>query len=198
MDFLYGELAPARRRELGIHLSECGTCTESMRTWRGGMTALDEWTLPTINRDRSHWPPALKWASAAAIVLCLGLVAGRQTSASSAEVAALKSRVHQLAETIEREREHDTIGATAAANAETLRLLTEYATAAQADRQAVNMALDQLESRLMRLRAELETVAVNTEDGFRQTTEGLSTLAAYTVPERSDTADFQKPESRNQ
>jgi hypothetical protein len=41
--------------------------------------------------------------------------------------------------------------------------------------------LRELELRLGKLRSELETVALNTESGFRQTKEGLATLATYAL-----------------
>jgi hypothetical protein len=60
------------------------------------------------------------------------------------------------------------------------------------------LALREMDSRLLKLRTELETVAVNTETGFRQTKEGLTTLASYTVADRGDASDLPKTESKNQ
>ncbi len=185
MDFLYGELAPERRRELGVHLSQCAACAGQVKTWRTGMTALDEWTLPAMRRAPSQWQPVLKWAAAAAVVLCLGFALGRQTSPAAKEVAALKSSVVQLAETMERERllnaSNAVAAATESANSTTDQLLSDYAELNEArraeDRQTFAAALHTFDLRLARLRTELETVAVNTEDGFQQTQVGLTSLA---------------------
>ena len=74
-----------------------------------------------------------------------------------------------------------------------MRLLAEYTRAAEAvrteDRRTTSLGLRQLESRLGRLRAELETVAMNTEDSFQQTEEGLASLVSLTISKGT------KPES---
>jgi len=187
MAFLYDEVAPERKRELNSHLAQCAGCAEQMKNWRASMTALDEWTLPAMRRARREPRPVLmlKWAVAAVVVLGVGFALGRQTSPAAGEVTALKATVAQLAETMERERgvaaSNAVVAATAVANAETLRLLADYAKLDEnrraEDRQTVAVALRTFESRLARLRTELETVAVNTEDGFQQTKEGLTRLA---------------------
>jgi hypothetical protein len=185
MDFLYGELAPERRRELGAHLAKCACCIEQVKSWRAGMTALDEWSLPAMRRAPNQWQPVLKWAAAAAVVLCVGFALGRQTAPAAQELAALKSSVAQLAETMERERllnaSNAAAAATESANSATAQFLSEYAELDEArraeDRQSMTVALRAFEMRLTRLRTELETVAVNTEDGFQLTQVGLTRLA---------------------
>ena len=197
MGFLYGEMPTARRRELGDHLSQCPTCRQQLKSWRAGMSALDEWELPVIRRPQPHWQPALKWASAAAVVLCIGFLLGRQTSNAASELAALKASVARISETVERDREASAVNAideaTAVAQAEVARLMTDYTHAAEAvraeDRRTTSLALRQMELRLSRLRTELETVAVNTEGSFQQTQEGLANLVALTISEGT------KPES---
>jgi outer membrane murein-binding lipoprotein Lpp len=196
MGYLYDELAPERKRELHAHLAQCGDCGRQLHQWRAGMIALDEWKLPGLRCPQPHWQPVtlLKWAAAAAVVLVAGFAIGRQTSNASGEVAALKASVAQLTQKVETER--------ATANEQTLRLLAEYAKLADArrteDHQTVGLALREMDSRLLKLRTELETVAVNTESGFRQTKEGLTTLASYTVADRGDASDLPKTEIKNQ
>lgn len=171
-----------------------------METWRASSQLLNEWRLPAIHPSSSTvraasrpWWPALKWA-AAALVLGLGFVFGRQTSPNAAELTALRTSVAQLAEAMQQERSaslsnHMNI-ATAAANVETLRLLAEYSQLQASERateqQNLAVALRNFETRLGRLRAELETVALNTETGFEQTHENLSRLASFSAPVKND------------
>ena len=198
MAYLYNELAAERKREMHAHLAQCGDCGRQLHQWRAGMLALDDWKLPTHRPKVLALPPVtlVKWAAAAAVVLMAGFAIGRQSSNAAGEVAALKTSVAQLTQRIDEER------ATAnAAREQSLRLLTEYAKLDDArrteDRETVELALRDMDSRLFKLRSELETVAVNTETGFRQTKEGLTTLASYTVADRGDASDFAKPESKN-
>jgi len=200
MAFLYGEVAPKRKRELEQHLAECAICSEQVSAWRTSMTSLDDWKLPATRTTTPWVVPVVKWAAAAAVVLSIGFLLGRQASSANAELAELKASVAQLADTLHRQQGGQLTNtvtlATAAANTETLRLLSGY-TQVQAeqrysDQQAVALALRNFDTRLSRLRTELETVALNTENGFEQTHENLTRLAAYSVPIPNDT-DFSKP-----
>ena len=178
MAFLYEEVAPGQKRELQVHLAQCTACAEQVKGWRAGMTSLDEWTLPAVLRAPRRWQPMVKWAAAAVLVLGVGFAVGRQTSTAASELAALRTSVARLTQTVERDRRFNTINAAATANAETMRLLAEYARLDEdgrtEDRKTVALALQEFESRLAPLRVELETVAVNTADGFQQTQEGLT------------------------
>ena len=200
MAFLYAEVAPERRRELEDHLAHCADCSAQMDTWRASSKGLDEWRLPVMRRTSSParlalrpWWPALKWA-AAALVLGLGFAFGRQTSPNASELAALKTSVAQLTGAMQQERgaalSNNVNIATAAANAETLRLLADYsqlqASQRASDQQNLGVALRSFETRLGRLRAELETVALNTENGFEQTHENFSRLASFSAPVKND------------
>jgi hypothetical protein len=196
MAYLYDEIVPERKREMHAHLAQCGDCGRQLQEWRSGMAALDDWKLPVMRRRPSAMQPAtmLKWAAAAAVVLAVGFAIGRQTSTAVGEVAELRASVAQLAQQVESSRATPSEG--------TLQFLSEYAKANEQsrleDRQTVGLALREMDSRLVKLRTELETVAVNTETGFRQTKEGLTTLATYTVAGHGDASDFTKPESKNQ
>ena len=200
MAFLYAEVVPGRRRELENHLAHCAACSAQMQTWLASSKALDAWRLPVTRprpsavrfASRPSWL-ALKWA-AAALVLGLGFVFGRQTSPNAAELTALRISVAQLAEAMQQERgaslSNNMNVATAAANVETLRLLAEYAQMQASQRateqQNLAVALRNFETRLGRLRAELETVALNTETGFEQTHENFSRLASFSAPVKTD------------
>jgi len=197
MAFLYAELAPARRCEMERHLAHCADCSAQMQTWRASSRILNEWRLPAIRRSPSivraasrPWWPALKWAMAAALVLVLGFALGRQTSPHGAELAALRTSVAQLADAMQQERDASLSNAvsvaTAAANSEAGRLLSEYARVEaegrSAHQQAMAAGMRNFEARLARLRAELETVALNTETGFEQTHENLTRLVSFSTP----------------
>jgi hypothetical protein len=201
MALLYAEAAPARKRELEEHLAHCADCSAQLQTWRAGTKALDEWRLPPMRRVPAAarfaprpWWSALKWAAAAALVMALGFRFGRQTSPNAVELAALRKSVAQLAEAVQQERGAGTSNnvnlATAAANTETLRLLAEYARLQESqratDQQNLAAALRSFETRLGRLRTELETVALNTENGFEQTHENFSRLASFSAPAKND------------
>jgi hypothetical protein len=75
-------------------------------------------------------------------------------------------------------------------NRELQRLLAEFTQAQDerhsADREALVAALRQLDAKytasIAALRAELETVALNTQDGLLETHEELGLLASYTQP----------------
>ena len=95
-----------------------------------------------------------------------------------------------MARTREFNAESITSAATSAANAETTRLLSDYAKLDQAgrteDQQAMAIAVRDFDLRLDRLRLELETVAVNTEDSFYQTQQGLTQLASLAIPDANE------------
>jgi len=190
MAFLYEEIAPEKKRELSAHLASCAACAEQVQTWRGGMKELDQWVLPALPQKRREWVPVVKWAVAAAVVLCVGFALGRMASPASSEIASLKTRLAQLEQSVPRSRGLDegkaVQVATSAANTETLRLLADYSRSAEeqrvADRQQVNFTLQAFDLRLNRVRTELETVAVNTETSFEQTHENLTRLVALASP----------------
>jgi hypothetical protein len=198
MAFLYEEVAPERKRELNVHLSQCAACAGQVAAWRSGMNVLDEWRLPLVRRAARQPFGAWKWGAAAAVVLGLGFVLGRQTSPRAAELAELKQSVAQLADSVQRDRDAGLSNgvnmATVAANSATLRLLAEYSQLQEnqraADQQTLALAVQNLETRVSRLRAELETVAVNTEGGFEQTHQNLSRLASFSIPVRNETDAF--------
>lgn len=200
MAFLYGEAAPERKRELETHRAGCAACAEQVSAWRSGMCALDEWNLPARRQTVRRGLPVLKWAAAAALVLGVGFVLGRQISPAGSELAELKATVAQLAQAVQRERglnlTNSVSVATAAANTETLRLLSGYsqlqAEQRSTDQQAIALAMRNFETRLGRLRTELETVALNTETGFEQTRENLTRLASFSAPLPGET-DLSRP-----
>jgi len=197
MSFLYGEDSPARHAELGAHLHQCAECRRQVQTWRGSMAALDAWAEP---QPRRRWIPApvVRWAAAAAVVLGLGIGVGRMTSPAQAEMqqltAALRAEMdtklasarEEFDRTLQQQRAEfaEAVHAAAidAAGEEAEQLFTRIARVIdarrEADQETYLAALKQVEERYATLRQDLDTVAVNADDGFNQTREQLVEIAA--------------------
>jgi hypothetical protein len=188
MGYLYNEIAPERKRELQSHLKQCDKCRQQMNLWRSGVSALDDWKLPAVRPVVRSWQPiiALKWAAAAVVMLSVGFAVGRQNSHATREVAELKNSIQQLASTVQSVRE-------TAANQDLAQSFADYARvndeSRAEERQKLALALRDIDLRLLRLRGEIETVAVNTESGFEQTRDGLSQLATIATADRKPTGD---------
>jgi hypothetical protein len=202
MSFLYGEDSPARHTELGAHLQTCAECRRHVQTWRGSMTALDAWAAPAAPR---RWvpAPAMRWAAAAAVVLGLGIGLGRMTTSANAEMKQLTTALRAEMETklvsareefdrtLQQQRAEfvETVHAAAsdAAGEEAAELFNRIARVIderrEKDQVAYFAALRQVEERSLTdyaaLRKDLNTVAVNTDDGLSQTREQLIELAAF-------------------
>jgi hypothetical protein len=197
MSFLYGEDSPARHAELGTHLRQCAACRGQVQTWRGSMTALDAWAEP---QPRRRWAPApaVRWAAAAAVMLGLGIGVGRMTSPAQAEVqqltAALRAEMdtklasarEEFDRTLQQQRAEvaEVVQAAAidATGEEVEHLFARIANVInqrrEADRETYLAALKQMEERYATLRQDLDTVAVNADDGLSQAREQLIELAA--------------------
>ena len=189
MGFLYGEIAPEKKRELAAHLAGCAACANQVRTWGSAMKDLDEWSLPAARPQKREWVPALRWAAAAALVLVVGFALGRFASPARAELTSLKSRVAQLEQSANQgnsDQNKTLQAATAAASSETQRLLADFARVLEeqraADQRQVSLAFRARDLRLDSFRTELETVALNTETGFQQTHENITRLVTLSAP----------------
>jgi anti-sigma factor RsiW len=162
---LYGELPPAQQAQIAAHLDACADCRQLTTDWRSTMAELDAWQLPARPPRVEPAPqnvvvaPFLRWAVAACLALGCGFLGGR-LSAPAPDTAAVRAEfaadLRQLAVTLETQR------------AEDRRALTELLQAMQGQR-AEDYAT---------LRRELETLAVNTEDGLSTVVQ----LAAATEP----------------
>lgn len=198
MAFLYGEDSPARHAELGAHLHDCADCRRQVQTWRGSMAALNSWTMPQARQRTLFAVPAMRWAAAAVLMLGLGIGAGRLGSSANADVgrlaaelrsemeARLASTHEAFSQTLQQQRVQFAEAAHAAAleatsdEAEQLfaRLARLVEERREADQQTYLAALKQVEERYAALRQDLNTVAVNADDGLTQTREQLVEIAA--------------------
>ncbi len=202
MSFLYGEDSPARHAECDAHLHACAECRQQLRTWRGSMSALDAWAMP---QPRRNWfpAPAMRWAAAAAVVLALGFTFGRMGAPTIAEMHQLTTVLRAEMETklasvreehaqMLRQQRAELVEAVHAAaidasgeEAEHLfaRIVKVIEEGREAEQGAYLAALKQLEERRLTdyaaLRKDLDTVAVNADDGLSQTREQLIELAAF-------------------
>jgi hypothetical protein len=204
MAFLYNEVSRNREAQLRTHLATCPECRAQMAGWTMARNDLNRWRLPVmLPAFRGVAINTLRWAAAAAIVAIVAFVAGRVTSPTAGQVARIEASLAQLAATVRQHQntlaEAGNPGAVPSTTDEALRLLGDYA-AFQAqqrrqDQSAVQSALAKLESGLHQVRGELETVAINTQTGFEQTQQNLTTLVSYTPrPESDPRGQFEKTE----
>jgi anti-sigma factor RsiW len=193
MAFLYRELPAKRKNELQAHLGHCPDCSADIKAWQAGMQALDTWKLPARRPAPAQWVPVLKWAAAAAVILAFGFALGRRSAPAAGELAALKSSVAQLTELVQNQSaaslSNSVAASTTAAEAQTIRLLSEYSRLQEeqraADRGAVNVALHSFSAHLNKVDADLETVATDTEKGFQETHENITRVASISLADKN-------------
>src|SRR5215470_3993807 len=91
--FIFGEADAGRKRQLESHLDDCAECRDEIQSWQRSLGRLDSWKLPPVAKRRTNLVPLVKWAAAAAVVLCVGIAIGRGTAHSDAEK--VRARVEQ-------------------------------------------------------------------------------------------------------
>ncbi|HXT39592.1 MAG TPA: zf-HC2 domain-containing protein [Candidatus Angelobacter sp.] len=198
MSYLYDELNSEEHTGLAAHLAVCPDCKGKVAEWRAARRDLDAWRV-TAKRPRAvPARPLIKWAAAAAIVLATGVGIGRLTSATP-DVrrvrAAIEPEIRQqlrqeLAQLLREELGKRAPAMLAASDEQNRQLLAEFARAVETkrteDSQAIYAALSRLESRrvadYVSLKKDLDTVAVLTDAGLRQTQQQLVQLADYSEP----------------
>jgi hypothetical protein len=198
MSFLYGEDSPARHAEVGAHLQSCADCRRQVQTWRGSMAALDTWTAQQPQRRRAP-APAMRWTAAAVVVLGLGIGLGRMTSSAQPDMNQLATTLRAEMETklasaraefdrnLQQQRAEfvEVVHAAAidAAGEEAEHLFARIAKVIDArrvaDQEVYLGALREVEERYAALRQDLDTVAVNADDGLSVAREQLVALAAF-------------------
>jgi hypothetical protein len=198
MAYLYEEIDSQRQVALREHLRTCSACREQVAGWEGMRQSLDKWkAAPPVRKRRvpvqlpRRWQLPWRWAAAAAFVLFLGFLAGWGTGAGRAGGPSAEwtenFRAALKAELKEELQAEGVVGSNsdirAAARAELEEWLAEYHALRQVQDQAFIHALDELEARhdaqLTQLRRELETVALVTEETFRQAQWRITQLAAW-------------------
>jgi hypothetical protein len=179
------------RANRAAHLATCPECTAKVEDYRQAARALDTWKLPAVRPHRPLFQPALQWAAAAALVLAAGIGIGRTTSPGPADPTALRQQMRaELAQMLRQELDRSASATLTASGNQTRELLGDYARYAEESRaqdaRGFFNALTQLETRRVAdhasLRKDLETVAVFSDAGLRQTQQGLIQLADYRPP----------------
>jgi len=207
MAFVYGEDTPDEHRQLDEHLQACAVCRRQISAWRESMRALDDWALPAPAR-RAPARRTLRWAAAAAVLLGAGLVLGRLSSASGSDPqklqASLRAYVDHQLDASRREwgqlfeqrqselAQNLRAAAASAASEEARQMFAQYATnledQLETDHQTILAAFRQLDERrrtdFSALREDIQTVAVNADDGLARTQEQLLDLASNKSPDQ--------------
>jgi hypothetical protein len=207
MSFLYREDTPAQRAARAAHLRVCPPCQAQVKLWRQSQQALDAWALPSpAPRQPGVSRPFLRWAAAAVIVLGLGVGLGRLTSPAALEAGAVRRALEaeldaklaaNRSELLQVLNHHQTELAQAlrsaaadAATSEAGTVLAQYAKLLEeqrdADHESYLAAFRQLDERrrsdVGSLREQIQTVALNADDGLTRTQEQLLELASATRP----------------
>lgn len=198
MSYLYDELNAAERGRLAAHLKACAECAAQVRDWQAARKVMDGWRVPARPR---RVPPArnvLRWAVAAAVVLCIGFGIGRATS-PALDIARMREVVQpelhrqmqrEMAQMLREELNKSASATLAATGEQTRALLAGFAKTIAAnrleDQEALTDALAKLQARhvadYLTLKKELDTVALNTDAGLRQTEAQLIELADARQP----------------
>jgi len=196
MSYLYDESDAAQRASLKAHLKTCGECQTKVGEWQATRKNLSEWRVTAKSSPGTPFraaAPLLKLA-AAALILCAGIAIGRLDSATISPEkvrAAIEPQLRrEFAQMLNEELSMSSTATLQASAQQTKVMLADYAGAAETsratDNAAILTALNKLsEQRLadyLLLKKDVDTVAVNTDLGFRSTQQELNQLAVYPPP----------------
>lgn len=172
VSYVYGEATSAARRELSAHLAACPQCQEEIATWKRSLSRLDAWKLPKVRPASELLVPFLKWAAAAAIILAAGISLGRATAP---KVNVEKLRL-AIAPEIRRDLDREMTQLVRQEVARTASL------ALASDHGYTDQIAQQLYLRLVLVKKDVDTVALNADAGLRNTARQLVELADYQEP----------------
>ena len=186
--YVFGEAPAAEARRLEAHLEGCEECAAEVAGWQRSLKMLDSWAVAPGARARNIVAPMFRWAVAAAIVLAAGAALGRLTAPSAQEMRAdVEASVRSaVAADLDRAlaRSEARLAALGEENSrELLRTFSETLEAARTeDRQAMVALIEEhqrvAEERLVNWRRDLETLALQTDQGLRQARFTMTQLAA--------------------
>jgi len=197
MSYLYDELTGEEHADLAAHLAVCPECNANVRSWRGLKHDLDAWQLPARTTRKSWNRPIVRWAAAAAIILIAGFGIGRLSASRAANVEQVRAALEpslrkelrqELSQLLRQQLDQSSTTTLAAAGTQTRDMLGDFVRAYEQNRaddnRAVYAALARLDSERMAdstaLKRDLDTVAVYSEAGLRQTQRQLVSLANNT------------------
>ena len=172
--YLYGGLKPDARHQLKAHLHACAACRNELARWQRSSRRLNAWKLPSRRAPLESFFPGLKWAAAALFVLGLGFALGRLTTTqaiASRVRAQVEPQIRQAVQQQLTQLVRDEVARTSpallqAAGEQTVKALAAYST-------ANDTRMDDLERLCVGVKRQLDTVAINTQEGLVQ-------LAGYT------------------
>jgi hypothetical protein len=176
----------------------CPECKAKVAEWRGVARELNTWKIEVRPSQARFRPVLLRWAAAALLMLGLGVVAGRVSSPSidpRAVRAAIEPAIRrelraEFAQLLREQLRKSSMETLAASSTQTRELLGDFAKAYEQNRaedaQALYSELARMDTQrltdLASLKRDLDTVAVFSDTGFRQTQRQLLNLASYTQP----------------
>ena len=200
MEWLYEELPRERHAALEAHLTSCAQCESQVRTWKGAMENLDGWDV-TASREsnpaHAWWTKSWKWAAAAAVLVAAGFLAGRANSTpSSAQLSAavqtevagqMQAARAELATNLKQTLTSHFDSVAESNRVEFARLFADLTTTINegraADQQNVIATLKEMDARWLAIyasfRRELETVAILTETGLKDTQQQLVQMTDF-------------------
>jgi hypothetical protein len=188
--YLYGETKPQTRGELKAHLDNCPQCRAELAGWERSLKRLDAWKLPRTGGLSFRVAPILKWSTAAAALLLLGFIAGHSAAArpdlerlrASLEPQLRREIAAELTGVIRQEVNQAAAATLAQAEARSEKALAAC-TATLESKQARDYR--DVHAALLVLKEQLDTVAMNTDAGFRQAAQKLVQLADFKQPQSS-------------
>lgn len=165
--YLYGETSGAARQDLKAHLRDCPECRQEIDNWKRSLHQLDRWKLPRAGQALVQTRmPLLRWAAAVVIILSAGILIGRAT-APKVDVERLR------------------VAITPAIQREVSAELAQFARDEAARTASLTLAsgrryTDQVAQQLYAaLKKDVDTLALNADEGLRNTAAKLFQLADY-------------------
>ena len=197
MSYLYDEQTAEEHSNNAAHLAVCPDCKTKVEAWRSAGENLDAWGLPGPRLRVSLRRPVMRWAAAAALMIGVGFGLGRLAIPATADAEKIRAAIEpeirrQLRQEFEQTLRDDlgktASGTLAVSTEQTKQLLADYAKALESkhaeESRAIYDALNKLESQRLAdyvsLKKELDTVAVLTDAGLRNTEQQLVQLADST------------------
>lgn len=207
MSYLYDEADATERARLAGHLDECANCRARVGEWKAAQQNLGDWRLGPRRPARKVALPmlaraGLKWGAAAVLLVGVGFSVGRFSTSRSLDPQKLRAEIEpeirkqlrtELAQTMQEELNKSATATLAAAGEQSRRILADYAgkieSARTKDNFVISAALDRLGSQqaddYVSLKKQLDTVAVLTDAGLRQTENQVVELAGMATPSRT-------------
>ncbi|MDX1951679.1 MAG: hypothetical protein SFY81_05815 [Verrucomicrobiota bacterium] len=204
IDFLYEEIDEKTANRLKKHLHDCSQCRAQLNQWEQSRALLNRWKIEVPHRPASL-PAWMQWAAAVLILFSVGYFSGKEVHSAAnqeqrlaknvkAEIQAQLAIALQAAEAqwkqdVSRQFEHALLRIEQNAKQETAAVLAAAEKAHGEETSKIYSIIATLEQQriadLSLLRKELETVALNAEDGFSKAQRQMIQLANYQRPATS-------------